>query len=249
MFVTFADGFDGFARFYTSNFNRYPGLKAYYSFHTRSSEEIRLDFSSRASIHQFLGGVQFKDNTMENGPVRPFAHLLAGVAHHRFRFESGVGSFSDSRTGFAGVIGGGLDFHVNDRLSVRTQFDYNPNHIDDEWQHHVRAGVGLVFNFGGRSEANDDVEFADSRDPTVAAVPQKEAVKCIWTDYTLGKDTNVTTVKGDKPTVVEVRVKNFAGAGGFEYHCRQNSGTALITCKYTDANGGNQEGKLRVFCR
>jgi len=244
------EGFNGFALSFTGNFNRYAGLKAYYSFHTRSSEEIAFDFSSRASIHQGFGGVQFKDNAIENGPVRPFAHLLAGVAHHRFSFETGVGSISDTRTGFAVVAGGGLDFRINDRVSVRTQFDYNPNRIDEEWQHNVRAGFGLVFNFGRRSDDNDDADDGpDFQDPTVAAVPQKEAVKCTWNDYTLGKDTNVTTVKSDKPTVVEVRVKNFAGAGGFEYHCLLNRGTALISYKYTDANGGNQEGKLRVFCK
>lgn len=57
----------------------------------------------------------------------------------------------------------------------------------------------------------------------------------------------MTSVKSDKPTVVEVRVANLSGSGGFEYHCLQNSGTALITYKYTDVNGA-QEGKLRVFC-
>ncbi len=90
---------------------------------------------------------------------------------------------------------------------------------------------------------------SDSRDPYISTVPQKEAKKCEWVRENLGKDTNVTSVKSDKPTVVEVRVANLAGSGGFEYHCLQTRGTALVTYKYTDANGGNQEGKLRVFCK
>jgi hypothetical protein len=64
----------------------------------------------------------------------------------------------------------------------------------------------------------------------------------------LGRDTNVTDVKSDKPTIVEVRPANLSGGGGFEYHCLQSRGTALITYKYTDSDGNEKEGKLRVFC-
>lgn len=149
------EGFNGFATSFTHNFNRYLGLKIYYSLHTKSFEENGFDFSSKATIHQFLPGVQFKDNILENGPIRPFAHIMAGLAHHRFSSDFGVSSFSDSRNGFAGVVGGGIDFRVNDRVDIRTQFDYNPNRIDDEWQHNVRAGVGVVFKFGARADDND----------------------------------------------------------------------------------------------
>jgi choice-of-anchor C domain-containing protein len=85
-------------------------------------------------------------------------------------------------------------------------------------------------------------------EPVSETVPQDgDARKCVWNRHGLGKDTNVTSVTSDHPTIVEVQVDNFAAGGGFKYHCRKGRGTALITYKYTDVNG-NQEGKLRVIC-
>jgi AraC-like DNA-binding protein len=89
----------------------------------------------------------------------------------------------------------------------------------------------------------------DSQDPSVSAVPQDSNAKmCEWNRKNLGKDTNVTSVISDRPRIVEVRAANLSGSGGFEYHCLLSRGTALITYKYTDEKGGNQEEKLRVFC-
>jgi len=59
----------------------------------------------------------------------------------------------------------------------------------------------------------------------------------------------VTQVSSDKQKVVEVRPNNAGVVGGFEYHCLQDRGTALIPYKYTDAKGNNQLEKLRVFCK
>ena len=243
------EGFNGFATSFTRNFHPYAGLKIYYSAHTKLFEENGFDFSSRATIHQGFLGVQFKDTRLGESTVSPFAHLLAGIAHHRFSFDDGVNSFSDSKTGFAAVIGGGLDFRLNDRMDFRVQFDYNPNHIDDQWQDNVRAGFGVVFNFGKRSDDDAD-DGTDSQGPSVSSVPQVPDAKfCEWNRYNLGRDTHVTQVRSDRPTIVEVRVANLSGGGGFEYHCLATRGTALITYKYTDDNGGNErEGKLRVFC-
>ena len=244
------EGFNGFAASVTGNVNRFVGLKGYYSFHTRSFGEDGFDLSARASIHQVLGGVQLKDNAADDGPVHPFAHLLAGMAHHRFSFDGGAGSFSDSRTGFAGVIGGGIDIRLNDRVDLRViQLDYNPNRIDGEWQHNVRAGFGVVFKFGRRSDGDVADDDTDSQDPGVAAVPQDpNAKKCEWKRHNLGRDTNVTQVKSDRPRVVEVRAANLSESGGFEYHCLQSRGTALVTYRYTGADGNEKEEKLRVIC-
>jgi hypothetical protein len=84
--------------------------------------------------------------------------------------------------------------------------------------------------------------------PVSETVPQDgNAKKCVWNRYSLGKDTNVTSIVSDHPTIVEVQVDNFAAGGGFKYHCLKGRGTALITYKYTNVDG-NQEGKLRVIC-
>jgi hypothetical protein len=55
--------------------------------------------------------------------------------------------FSDSSTGFSGVIGGGLDIRAGKRIDVRViQVDYNPTHVEGEWQHNFRIGAGIVIH-------------------------------------------------------------------------------------------------------
>ncbi len=101
-----------------------------------------------ADRHTFLGGVEFKDNSKET-KVKPFAHILAGVTNARFDVDvadTDIDDFEDSETGFAGVIGGGVDFRINDRVDFRAiQFDYDPTRRGGETQHNFRIGVGVVF--------------------------------------------------------------------------------------------------------
>lgn len=138
------EGYNGVEASVTGNVSRYFGVKADYSFH-RNEIDFGAD-STDFRIHNFLGGVQFKDNAKET-KVKPFAHLLAGVAHQSVDLTDLDNTFTDfSETGFAAAIGGGLDFRVSDRVDVRAiQFDYNPNHINGNTQHNFRVGVGVVF--------------------------------------------------------------------------------------------------------
>jgi hypothetical protein len=135
------EGFNGLNVSATGNLTRYVGLKGDYSFHRKSFDEGL--FSVDADLHQIFGGVQVKDNSKETS-VKPFAHLMAGIAHAKIS-ASGVGS--DNESGFAGVIGGGVDIRVNDRVDFRViQFDYNPTRLGgDSTQHNFRIGVGIVF--------------------------------------------------------------------------------------------------------
>ena len=56
-------------------------------------------------------------------------------------------NFTDSETGFAAAIGGGIDYRISDRLDVRAvQFDYNPTRLFDGTQHNFRIGVGIVIH-------------------------------------------------------------------------------------------------------
>jgi hypothetical protein len=51
-----------------------------------------------------------------------------------------------SSTGFSTVIGGGIDFRLNNRVQVRAiQFDYNPTRLEGSWQNNLRIGAGIVF--------------------------------------------------------------------------------------------------------
>lgn len=136
------EGFNGFNVSGTANVSRYVGVKGDYSFHRKSFDEgvINVD----ADLHQLFGGVQFKDNSKETS-IKPFAHLMAGFGHAKINV-SGVSGLDDSETGFAGIVGGGIDIRVSDRVDFRAiQFDYNPTRLGDGTQHNFRIGVGIVF--------------------------------------------------------------------------------------------------------
>lgn len=143
------EGFNGFEAFVKGNISRYVGLKGSYSFHRKSFDIVgptaATSFDVDANLHQFLGGVEFKDNAKET-KVKPFAHVLAGVAHARADVSNALVSFDESETGFAAAVGGGVDFRLSDRVDLRAiQFDYNPNRDNGQTSHNFRIGIGLIF--------------------------------------------------------------------------------------------------------
>ncbi len=164
------ESFNGFNVSATGNVSRYFGIKGDVSGHYKGYE---LDvprpgtvnttdrFKVDASVYNFLGGVQVKDNAKDGSRVRPFGHALVGAAHARAKvdnsfFTSGFctqpgvdcrNDLGESETGFAAAIGGGIDFRATNRLSIRAiQVDYNPNRFSGTTQHNVRFGFGLVFH-------------------------------------------------------------------------------------------------------
>ena len=157
------EGFNGFNTSITGNLSRYFGLKFDFSGHFKkhaipfgSSTTASVDIDSQ--LYNFLGGVQLKDNSSET-KFKPFAHALAGVARARNRvdFSNDVciaifpspcpADFTDTQTGFAAALGGGLDIRAGSRFDVRViQFDYNPTRLFDSTQHNFRIGVGIVIH-------------------------------------------------------------------------------------------------------
>ncbi|HYP54308.1 MAG TPA: outer membrane beta-barrel protein [Pyrinomonadaceae bacterium] len=144
------EGFNGFNASATGNLSRYVGLKADYAFHRKSFDETvgGFDIDVNSDLHNFVGGVQFKDNSKET-KVKPFGHLMAGVAHARFSVNGAPAGFdfTESETGLAGVFGGGIDIRVSENIDFRAvQFDYNPTRLGDATQHNFRIGIGIVFH-------------------------------------------------------------------------------------------------------
>ena len=156
------EGFNGFNASVTGNVTRYLGLKFDVSGHFKNKEFptgfgtsfVELD----SSVFNFLGGVQLKDNSKE-ARFKPFGHALVGAARVRNKVSFSPDfcvaifpspcpvDFTDTETGLAGAVGGGLDFRVSDRVDVRAiQVDYNPTRLDGTTQHNFRVGVGLVFH-------------------------------------------------------------------------------------------------------
>lgn len=157
--------FNGFDTSAVYNVQRYVGIKGNISGAYRNravSAPITVggttgtvNFDSNRSLYNFLGGVQFKDNSSD-ARVKPFAHALIGAGHARYKVKNAVCTggvttcptfiASDNETGFAGAFGGGLDIKVSDRIDIRAiQVDYNPIKFDSGTSNNVRFGVGIVF--------------------------------------------------------------------------------------------------------
>jgi opacity protein-like surface antigen len=85
-----------------------------------------LTAQSNFSLYNITGGPQFR---FPNGSkITPFAHALLGVARRNLTENLSDGTtFIDHTTNFAMNFGGGVDYRLNNRYSVRLfQFDYNP---------------------------------------------------------------------------------------------------------------------------
>jgi len=159
----------GFNASLTGNVHRYVGIKGDFSTHSksRSFSDGTDSGSVKFRTNQFLGGLQFKDNKTDGKRVKPFAHILAGIANQKI---SGSGSFyeppeggtttvdfSGSTNNFAMVFGGGIDVKVSKRVDIRLiQIDYNPIFFRDQafddfslsgrTQNNFRIGVGIVIH-------------------------------------------------------------------------------------------------------
>jgi opacity protein-like surface antigen len=148
-FLDEREGFHGVEAFAKGNVSRYVGLKGSYSFNRKSFDinggTAATSFNVDADLHQLLGGVEFKDNAKET-KVKPFAQVLAGVAHARAHASNSTLSFTESDNGFAAAVGGGVDFRLSDRVDFRAvQFDYNPIRASGETSHNFRIGIGFIF--------------------------------------------------------------------------------------------------------
>lgn len=157
--------FHGFNASAVYNVSRYIGIKAdvsgtynktRFSFPvTTGTTTQTVSFDTNNSLHNFLGGVQLKDNG-STSRFKPFAHALVGVANAYSKVKNVTCTttvtincaslIGDSDTGLAGAIGGGLDIKVTDKIDFRAiQLDYNPVRINGSIDHNLRIGVGLVF--------------------------------------------------------------------------------------------------------
>jgi hypothetical protein len=161
------DNFNGFEVAYVRNIRRYVGLKADFSAAYRneklefSGEGIpptndRYRFDSKRSLYNVLGGVQIKDNKSK-ARFKPFGQALAGVSINQAKFTalsctSGscqnppLFDSTSRRVGFSGVLGGGLDIKINDKVDFRAiQVDYNPIYEGRQLSNNFRFGIGFVF--------------------------------------------------------------------------------------------------------
>src|SRR5918993_2776854 len=97
-FLDEREGFHGVELFAKGNVSRYVGLKGSYSFNRKSFDidggTAATTFDVDADLHQFLGGVELKDNAVET-KVKPFAHVMAGGAPPPAHLGKTPSSFSE----------------------------------------------------------------------------------------------------------------------------------------------------------
>lgn len=119
----------------------------------QSTPTVTVAFDGKSSVLNFLGGVQFKDNSGD-GRVKPFAHALIGAARRSNTISGGgfacVGIIpcpaSTKETAFAGAFGGGIDVRLSGRVGVRLiQLDYNRIRYNAGVDHGFRFSTGLIF--------------------------------------------------------------------------------------------------------
>ena len=168
LFSDFAGGPKGFEASIAHNFNRYLGLKADFSMYFKNDSDLStfqvcLDGSCTTTTQEtrvdrrafyFMAGPEVKARNRTR--VTPFAHALFGVVRSTADFSAASATFtisdSHTRTGFAYALGGGLDFRVSKRFSVRAMADYTQTLLGDadenksDRQNHVRFSLGILFS-------------------------------------------------------------------------------------------------------
>lgn len=148
----------------TGNLSKYVGIKFdVASYSKTTSDTFGTDpFSVKSRNTTFMGGVQFKNNLKDGPTVKPFAHILAGIAHQTLTSADFDSDFSNNS--FTMAFGAGLDIKVHKHVDIRViQLDYNPVFRKDETlvvddttvppttvtfgrQNNFRAGFGIVIH-------------------------------------------------------------------------------------------------------
>ena len=144
---------NGFNLAGTYNFSRYLGAKGEFGW-VRGSKSIE-GYDLKLTETSFMGGIQVKDNQVEGSKMRPFGHVLVGMNRVTvpgvgmgmvMEGPLGGGPIDMTKNKFAMAIGGGLDYRVSDRISIRAiQVDYKPTFTGDEF---IQTMSGLRFSFG-----------------------------------------------------------------------------------------------------
>jgi len=93
-----------------------------------------------ASRHNLLFGPRA---SISMGRYTPFAEFLLGFAHQT---DSG-GPISNSDTGFASAVGGGVDYKLIKGVAARLQLDSIHNSLFGQGHSNLRLSTGIVFRF------------------------------------------------------------------------------------------------------
>jgi hypothetical protein len=86
------------------------------------------------------------------GKASTFGEFLFGGVHA----SAGARGLPFYTNGIATAIGGGIDYHVSRRFSIRAiQIEYLQTRLGNAVQHNTRATIGLVYQFGASQHGKD----------------------------------------------------------------------------------------------
>ena len=116
----------------------------------------------------------------------PFVHALFGAAHGSDSYFPSSTAYSTSATSFAYQLGGGIDYNLTHRISIRAieaQYLHTgfPN-AGNNAQHHLMLGAGIVFKLHGslwapdpgheRAKANKAMRRSEQQAAAIVAAAQ-----------------------------------------------------------------------------
>jgi opacity protein-like surface antigen len=127
------------------NFNNWlSGVADFGGYHTTNGPASGLD----GTLSTYLFGPRVSYRRF--GRITPFGEVLFGVAHG----GASLLNTANSQNAFAMTVGGGVDYRVSSRLSIRPlKVDYlltrfnGLNTINAQNQNNLRVSTGIVFRF------------------------------------------------------------------------------------------------------
>ncbi len=136
--------FHGWNADLTAHITKNLGLVADFGAGYKTFSEPSTGIEAKTSMYPILFGPRVGINM---GKVTPFVEGLFGFAHSKVE----VSGVSASQNKWAMAFGGGLDFHVSNKVSLRLpKFDYLMVSSGDPTLGHfnnLRVATGIVFNF------------------------------------------------------------------------------------------------------
>ncbi len=115
------------------------GLVSEFSGHYGSASLPLTSFTIDLRKYTYLFGPRF---SARSDKATGFAHVLLGGASSRIEG-------TDTGSGFALALGGGVDVNVGKSVAIRVvQADYLPDRSFGSWTHNFRLQTGIVFKFG-----------------------------------------------------------------------------------------------------
>jgi peptidoglycan-associated lipoprotein len=105
------------------------------------------------TMSTYLAGMQYVPMRQRRTAIQPFGHVLVGLAHASGSLVNGPDTnVANAGAAFASMLGGGVDWRLNGRWSIRlAEADYLLTTFDNganNHQNNLRIAAGLVVRFG-----------------------------------------------------------------------------------------------------